>query len=238
MSISCAPTLESTSSRNSIVPCWLVVFGNRARWLLIKFYLWDNNKLQAARGISWELVVISWRRSFTVRLTESGPKSRVHSKPSLETEKVILLHCRFKAFEVRMEMNFWLTVSTNGESTRFCHKRKSFSFFGSISAVLVCDRRRNFFEVGKGFSFSQSQLVFMAKLCVPTPPYHIMVGFWSLREYSKRGSRPCTFYSRRNSTFRWWKCKHTFHFYKSDNTNLKQSLVLCCPHTILSSRFG
>ena len=35
-SMSCALTLESTSSRMSIVPCWSMVMGTRARWLIKK----------------------------------------------------------------------------------------------------------------------------------------------------------------------------------------------------------
>ena len=45
VSISCAPTLESTSFLFSCVPCWLGVTGTRARWLLKNSCLWDNNKL-------------------------------------------------------------------------------------------------------------------------------------------------------------------------------------------------
>ena len=49
----CAPTPESTSSLISSVPCWLRETGTRARWLFKNRCLWDNNKLQAARGIFW-----------------------------------------------------------------------------------------------------------------------------------------------------------------------------------------
>ena len=88
---SCAPTLESTSSLISCVLCWLGVTGTRARWLFKNCCLWDNNKVQAARGISWELIVLPWTRFFTARLIESCPKSRYHSILSLETEKIMLL---------------------------------------------------------------------------------------------------------------------------------------------------
>ena len=50
------------------------VTGTRARCLSKNCCFWVNNKLQAARGISSEPNVISWSRSFTVRVTESGPK--------------------------------------------------------------------------------------------------------------------------------------------------------------------
>ena len=41
-------------------------------------------------GIPCGLIVIFWSSSFTVIVTESGPKSRVHWIPSLETEKIII----------------------------------------------------------------------------------------------------------------------------------------------------
>ena len=73
------------------VLCWLGITGTRARWLFKNYCLWDNNKLQDARGSSWELIVLSWTRFFKVRVTKSGPKSRDHSISSFETEKIMLL---------------------------------------------------------------------------------------------------------------------------------------------------
>ena len=67
------------------------VTGTRARWLFKNCCLRDKNQLQAAKGFSWELIVISWTRSFKVRVTESGPKSRDHSIPPLGTQKIMLL---------------------------------------------------------------------------------------------------------------------------------------------------
>ena len=46
----------------------------------------------AATGNSWEIFVIFWTRYITVRVTESGPKSRNHSITSFETEKIMLLY--------------------------------------------------------------------------------------------------------------------------------------------------
>ena len=86
----CVPLIESTSSIISIVHCWFGVTGNRARWFFKKSCHGDNNKLQIARGVSWELSFNFWT-SFTVKVTESDPKSRDRSKPSLETEKFMLL---------------------------------------------------------------------------------------------------------------------------------------------------
>ena len=91
MSISCAPTLEKTSSLISIVPSWLGVNGTHARWVFRKSYLWDNNKLQGARGFLRELLVTYWTRSFTVRVTESRQNPRGHSKLSLKSGKMMLL---------------------------------------------------------------------------------------------------------------------------------------------------
>ena len=66
---------------------------------------------------------------FSVLWTESGPKSIDHAKQSLETEKIMFLYWRQKLYKMRMELNFWLTVSTNGELTRLCYKCKVFYFF-------------------------------------------------------------------------------------------------------------
>ena len=65
-----APILENTSSHISIVPSWLAVIATRASCLFKKSCLWDNNKLQAARRSSWEHIIFSWTRSFTVSVTE------------------------------------------------------------------------------------------------------------------------------------------------------------------------
>ena len=129
MSISCAPTLKSNSSLIYRVPSWLGVTGTIARWVFKESWIWDINKLQAARGLSCEIIVTSWTRSSTVRVTESDPKSRDHSKPSLETEKIKLVYCRLKVNKKRREMNFLLTASTNWESTQSCHKWNVFCLF-------------------------------------------------------------------------------------------------------------
>ena len=94
--------------------------------------LCDKNKLQAARGHSWELILISWTRSFTVSETESGPISKDYSLPSLETEQIMFLYCRLKVYKKRLENKFW---STKAKSTRLCHKWK---FFALLGLVRVC----------------------------------------------------------------------------------------------------
>ena len=43
-----------------------------------------------ATGISFELIVLFWTRSFTVTATELGPKSRVQWLPSLKSEKIMI----------------------------------------------------------------------------------------------------------------------------------------------------
>ena len=91
VSMCCALALESISTRSSNIPSWFGVSGTRAGWLLENSHLWDNNKLQTARGKSRKIIVNSWMRSFTVRVTESGLKSRDFSIPPLETDKIMLL---------------------------------------------------------------------------------------------------------------------------------------------------
>ena len=104
------------------------IIGTRARRLVKTSCLRDNNNIQAAGWISRELTVISWIRSFTVRATESNPKSRNPSKPSLETQKIMLLYCRLKLYKTRLALVFLLTLTTNGESTRLCDKWIVFGF--------------------------------------------------------------------------------------------------------------
>ena len=150
----CAPTLDSTSCRIYGVPCLLGAVGNCARWLLKNSHLCDNNHLQSAREISSEVIVNSRSKFFTVRINESGPRSRDHSKFSLETEKNSLLYCRLKKIQMGKEMVLWVTVSTKGESTRLCHKRNEMCHFDSGSIVADCQWRRFYFENREGFSFS------------------------------------------------------------------------------------
>ena len=57
VSVSYAPTLESTFSLISNVPCWLGVMGTRGQWLSNYSCLGDSNKDQTASGISRQLFV-------------------------------------------------------------------------------------------------------------------------------------------------------------------------------------
>ena len=151
MSISSAATFQSTSSLISRVFCWLGATETRARWLFKNSCLWDNYKLQAARGISWQLIVNSWARSFIVSVTESDQKSKDHSKPSLETEKIMLFLCRLKIYKMRLWMKFWLTVSTNGLLTRLCHKWNNFCLFRFKFGCAWLWLAEKFLRKGDGF---------------------------------------------------------------------------------------
>ena len=181
MSIYCAPTLESTSSLISIFPSCLGAIGTCARWLFKKSCLRYNNKLQAARGNSWELIVFSWTRFFAVRVTEFAWNSRDLSKPSLKTEKVMLLLCWLEVYKLRREMNFWLTVSTIGELERLSYRRNKFCLlwikFGYASLWLA---KKNFKNVDGNLFFIVAT-GFYAKQCVPLPPNIIIVNFWSVK---------------------------------------------------------
>ena len=121
------------------------VFGNCDRWLFKKSCLWDSSKLQATKSTYCRFLT----RPFTFRVTESLPKSGGDSMMSLETKKIMLLYCRLKMYKTRMKMKFWLTVSANGESTRW----NDFCLFGLSSVVAHCDWRRKVFKKGDGFSF-------------------------------------------------------------------------------------
>ena len=90
-------------------------------------------------GISCELVVIFWSRSFTAIVTESGPKSRVHWIPSLETEKIIIfckftvswvaVDCRLKLNKMIWKLNMLLKSTANRKGTELFHIWNQFSFF-------------------------------------------------------------------------------------------------------------
>ena len=156
-------------------PFLIGVNGVLARWVFKKSYLWNINKLQISREISCKLSVLD--EIFSIRVTESGPKSRFSLFGpilSLYATKILLVYCRLKVYKTKSKMNFWLTASTNVESTRLCHKSKSFwVFFGSGSGVFDCDWWSNFIKKGDAFCFTSLHLVFLAKQCVPLAPNNI-----------------------------------------------------------------
>ena len=129
------------------------VVWTRAGRLSEKSCLWDNNKLQAATRICWGLSVISWMRSSTVSITDFGSKSRDHSIPSVATEKIMPLYSRLIVFEMRLEMNLWLTVSTNGMLTQLGHKWNDSRFFSAQVRVWLI-------VIGVGM-FSKKELIFL-----------------------------------------------------------------------------
>ena len=177
-------------------PLWLAAIGTCTKWLFKNSCLWDNNKLQAARGTSWELIAFSGTRSFTVKTTEPGPSWKDYSKTSLEAQKNMLLYCRLKVYEMTLEMSFWSTGSTSGQLTRLCHEWKNFCLFGTNSGVLDCDWQINFFKIGNGFRFSNSGRVFFVR----QTNYLLVSGTY--RENSAPESRLCTFYRRKYWRFR------------------------------------
>ena len=193
MSISCAPTLESISSLISCVSCRLGVTGTRARWLFTKTCLWGNNQLQAARENSRKLIVSSWTRSFTVRVTESGPNLRDHSMHLLETEKIMLLYCRLKVYRMKIEKNFWLPVSTDEKRHNYAIKGRIIAFFGSRSGVIKSDWRRYFYKERISFFFFviTTRLFDMAMCRIP--PSNIIVGLQTLKGIFKTKQRALHF---------------------------------------------
>ena len=106
--------LERTSSITSNVPSWIGVIEIRAIWSFKRSCLWDKNKFQASRVITWELIVLFWMRSFTVRISETGLKSRDLWIRSVETEKVMQFYCVENLYKTSQERKFWLIVSVNG----------------------------------------------------------------------------------------------------------------------------
>ena len=145
----CFRPMSCTYTWEHFVPlliCFLLVGGDwdSSQMVVQNFLSLNNNKLQAARRIFWEHFAISWTRSFTVTITESSANSRGQSIPTLDTEKIVLLYRRLKVYKERLEMIFWLTVWTNGKSTRLCLDCKNFCFFWHNSIVADSIWRRNF----------------------------------------------------------------------------------------------
>ena len=89
----CLPGWGSSSSRQMVVWKFLSLrkqqaLGCRKKFLRTSCHCWDA--------------------IFTVRVTESGPKSRDHLIPSLEAEKVMLLYCWLEMYTMRKEMKFFI----------------------------------------------------------------------------------------------------------------------------------
>ena len=218
----CAPTLESTSSFNSLVLSRLGVIGTCARWIFKKSGHWDNNKLEAARRLYWEPIVIFWTRSFTVRVTESGPKSRNHSIPSLEAEKVTLLYCRQKVYELRLQTSFWKIVSTNGKSTWFCHKWNDFHL---LSLMFRCDwlwlvskclRKRSWF-----FFFVVTTRLFDRAVCAIAAKQHLCRFLVFERKIQSVVTGFALFTVVELRRFIGWKVNTLLFFHMLDNTYLQ-----------------
>ena len=91
----------------------------------------------------------------------------------------MLHYCTLKEYKKRMEMSSWLTASSNGELTRFCHNWKIFFYAGS--GMADCGWRRKCFITGSVFLFSSARLLFLTQKLVPSSPNNIILGFWSLK---------------------------------------------------------
>ena len=120
-SLFCGPALESTPSLISCVDCWLGVNGSWFKTLGKTSCYWDNYNFKLTREFLG-LFCTFLKKSFVFRVTETEQKVRDYWLPSLQIEKFTLLHSRLKMYKKRHEMNFWSSVSANGESTRLCHK--------------------------------------------------------------------------------------------------------------------
>ena len=127
-------------------------------------------------------------------VTECGPNLGNHSKPSLKTEEIMLLYSRLKVYGMRMEMIFWLTVSTNGVLTRILH------FLVQVWVCLILIGGKKSSEMNMEF-FSHSCGSFFAKQCVPSPPSSIIVGFLPLKGILRTWGQPLRFLQLYNLEF-------------------------------------
>ena len=108
--------------------------------MIFQKVLFCDNNLRAARGTSWEFIVIPWTRTLTVRMTESSRKSRDHLILSLETEKKILIYSGLKVYEMRLEKNNCGQLYQPMESRHdYAKNGIIFASFDTRSGVLDCD---------------------------------------------------------------------------------------------------
>ena len=135
VSVSRAPLLESTSSLISNVPRWLGVMGTRGKWLSKNYWLWDSNEDQAASGLSRERFVRFSSRSFTLKPTESGPKSKIHCVLLLETVNCIVLIVNErvvswrKAWKMKRKKSYVVIKQPIGASHDYSTYGNNFAFF-------------------------------------------------------------------------------------------------------------
>ena len=139
--VSCAATLGRTSTRNSCHPCWLGLIEKQAELLSGTSCLWHRRTFQVAQRLS-----LSFKTNFrigfsTIIVSKSITRSRVHY---MGIEKIMLLNCKKKMFEIRRKMTKYLTWSVNEELTRLCHIWSRLIFHGESSDVAGCHPLRLF----------------------------------------------------------------------------------------------
>ena len=65
-----------------------------------------KNPATSCQRKSWDVLVVFWKISIRVRVAEICPKSRDHSLPSSETEKIMLLYFKLNVYEKAMDVMF------------------------------------------------------------------------------------------------------------------------------------
>ena len=102
--------------------CWLLVGseGKLIQNIRENFVLLGQLQFEADKRIFGAFCTFL-KKSFVFRVTETEQKVRDYWLPSLQIEKFTLLHSRLTMYKMKHEMNFWSSVSANGESTRLCH---------------------------------------------------------------------------------------------------------------------
>ena len=101
----------------------------RGKWLSKNSFLWDSNEDQDASGIARELIVGFLCRSFTLKTTKLGPKSKIRCVPLLETvncivlivkERVVILR---KVWKMKRKVNLYCDTTADSNEKRFLHIR-------------------------------------------------------------------------------------------------------------------
>ena len=70
---------------------------------------------------------------------------------------------------MRMEMKFWFTISTKGESTRLCHSWKLFQFLAQVRGQMIaCGGNKFFPKKETVFHFLSHDSPFQQKKCAMT----------------------------------------------------------------------
>ena len=132
-------------------------------------------------------------------------------------------------------MKFWLTVSTNGVSTRLYHKWNNFCLLWFRLGCAWIRLAEKFLQKWRWFFFFVVATRLSNKtMCTVIAKQHNCRFFVLKRNIQNVAAGLALFTVVETSRFIGWKVNTFFYFYLLDITHLQESLVFWCPPTILS----